>query len=136
MQTFLEIGLANAFMASALALLAAGVGFCCRPALRHTLWLLVLLKLVTPPLLSIPVSCPPALEAVLAQRPTADYRPSALGPAQIDPQQAAVSDLASQEEDWSVEIPPAALTAELSLSPSASDPEAPGFHSPLASGWT
>src|SRR5262245_3323910 len=46
-------------MATALALCAAVVGrFCKRPALTHSLWLLVLLKLVTPPLL--PVSCLPS----------------------------------------------------------------------------
>src|SRR5205823_2238744 len=46
-------------MATALALCAAVVGrFCKRPALTHGLWLLVLLKLVTPPLL--PVSCLPS----------------------------------------------------------------------------
>src|SRR5215472_4566871 len=67
MQTFLEIGLSNALMASVLAVLAAGAGFFCRrPAIRHTLWLLVLLKLVTPPLMSIPVACPWTLETLLA----------------------------------------------------------------------
>src|SRR5713101_2935673 len=67
MQTMLEIGLANAVMALALALVAAGIGlFSPRPAVRHTLWLLVLVKLVTPPMLSIPVTCPPVLEAVLS----------------------------------------------------------------------
>src|SRR5437879_3745672 len=43
-------------MATALALLAAVVGRVWKkPALRHGLWLLVLLKLVTPPLLPLPV---------------------------------------------------------------------------------
>ncbi|HEX5272525.1 MAG TPA: hypothetical protein VFW33_18635, partial [Gemmataceae bacterium] len=56
MSTLLGIGLANAVMAAALALLAVAVGRVWRkPALRHGLWLLVLLKLVTPPLLPIPV---------------------------------------------------------------------------------
>ena len=50
MSTFLGIGLANALMATLLALLAAVVGRVWKkPALRHGLWLLVLLKLVTPP---------------------------------------------------------------------------------------
>jgi bla regulator protein BlaR1 len=67
MQTFLEIGLSNAVMASVLAVLAAGAGFFCRrPAVRHTLWLLVLLKLVTPPLMSVPVACPSSLETFFA----------------------------------------------------------------------
>src|SRR5438270_2402974 len=43
-------------MAAALALLAAVVGRVWKkPALRHGLWLLVLLKLVTPPLVTLPV---------------------------------------------------------------------------------
>src|SRR5262245_50979051 len=66
MQTMLEIGLSNAVMALALALVAASIGlFSPRPAVRHTLWLLVLVNLVTPPMLPIPVACPAVLEAVL-----------------------------------------------------------------------
>lgn len=66
MQAFLQIGVWNAVMALALALVAAGIGlFSPRPAVRHTLWLLVLLKLITPPVISIPVACPAALEGVV-----------------------------------------------------------------------
>jgi beta-lactamase regulating signal transducer with metallopeptidase domain len=61
MDTLLEVGLHNAAMAAGLALLAAGVGgWCRRPALAHGLWLLVLLKLITPPL--FPVSLLPSSE--------------------------------------------------------------------------
>src|SRR6516162_6452741 len=50
MQSFLNIGLSNAVMATILAIIAFFAGWCFRrPAVRHTLWLLVLLKLVTPP---------------------------------------------------------------------------------------
>src|SRR4051794_39295662 len=43
-------------MATALAVCAAVAGrFCKRPALTHCLWVLVLLKLVTPPLLPVSV---------------------------------------------------------------------------------
>jgi beta-lactamase regulating signal transducer with metallopeptidase domain len=52
----LHLGLSNALTAAALAVpvaLLARVGR--RPALTHALWLLVLLKLVTPPLLSVPL---------------------------------------------------------------------------------
>jgi beta-lactamase regulating signal transducer with metallopeptidase domain len=57
--TLLEIGLSNAVMASALAVLAAAMTqLCRRPAVAHCLWLLVLLKLVTPPLLPVHVSWP------------------------------------------------------------------------------
>src|SRR5262249_22815493 len=55
--TLLEIGLWNAVAAALLALAAAGLGCLCRrPALTHVLWVLVLLKLITPPL--VPVALP------------------------------------------------------------------------------
>jgi beta-lactamase regulating signal transducer with metallopeptidase domain len=56
MPRLLEIGLSNAAMAMLLAVVAAGL---CRlyrrPAVAHGLWLLVLLKLLTPPLLPVPL---------------------------------------------------------------------------------
>jgi beta-lactamase regulating signal transducer with metallopeptidase domain len=57
-ETFLSVGLANAVVAGLLALgvAAVGIGARGRPALRHGLWLLVLLKLVTPPLWKVPVA--------------------------------------------------------------------------------
>src|SRR5262245_51241671 len=59
MTWLLEIGLSNLVVASALALIAAMIGRCCRrPALTHALWLLVLLKLITPPLIRVPLSLP------------------------------------------------------------------------------
>ena len=67
MNYFLECALANAIVATLLALLAAGVArFANRPALAHTLWLLVLLKLITPPLFRVPVPWPAAADAVLS----------------------------------------------------------------------
>jgi len=57
MFALLEIALSNAVVASLLALLAAGVGrLSGRPALAHALWLLVLLKLLTPPIIQIPIA--------------------------------------------------------------------------------
>src|SRR5206468_3282122 len=53
-----DVMLGNAAVAAGLALLALAAGYFCRcPALRHAAWLVVLLKLVTPPLfpLSLPV---------------------------------------------------------------------------------
>ncbi len=56
MTALFEIGLGNAVAAVALALLAAVVSrLHPRPALAHALWLLVLIKLVTPPLAPVPV---------------------------------------------------------------------------------
>jgi beta-lactamase regulating signal transducer with metallopeptidase domain len=57
MPTILEIALSNAAVATVLALLAAGIAKVYRrPALTHCLWLLVLLKLVTPPLIPVRTS--------------------------------------------------------------------------------
>lgn len=57
MESILYLGLSNALLASLLALLAAAVGkLANRPALTHGLWLLVLLKLVTPSFIHLPVA--------------------------------------------------------------------------------
>src|SRR5437867_3096103 len=74
--------------ATALALAAAGVALVCRrPALVHALWLLVLLKLLCPPLWPVPISAPapepqpaavePALSALLPVFPDEDPQPEA-----------------------------------------------------------
>ena len=56
MLTILHVALANLAVAAVLAVLATVAGRCWRrPALCHSLWLLVLLKLLTPPLLPLPV---------------------------------------------------------------------------------
>src|SRR5258707_575541 len=50
MDTLLSAGLSNAVAALALALVVATAALVCRrPALLHALWLIVLIKLVTPP---------------------------------------------------------------------------------------
>jgi beta-lactamase regulating signal transducer with metallopeptidase domain len=59
MPPLLEIVLSNAVMASLLAVVAGAVTyFVRRPALAHGLWLLVLLKLVTPPIIPLQFSWP------------------------------------------------------------------------------
>src|SRR5829696_4091185 len=59
--TVMHAMLGNAAVAAVLALLALAVGRTCRsPALRHVAWVLVLLKLVTPPLFSVPLPVLPA----------------------------------------------------------------------------
>lgn len=70
METFLRIGVGNAVVATLFALVAAAAGrlVARRPAVRHGLWLLVLFKLITPPLEIVDVgwlspSRPPELEA-------------------------------------------------------------------------
>jgi beta-lactamase regulating signal transducer with metallopeptidase domain len=65
MPSLLEIGLANAVCAGLLALVAMAAGRVCRrPAILHGLWLLVLVKLVTPPLFAFPLRVLPAEEPV------------------------------------------------------------------------
>jgi bla regulator protein BlaR1 len=63
--------LGNAAVAALLALLALAVGFFVRsPAVRHVFWVLVLLKLVTPPLFHVPLAVLPASwEAPPAESP-------------------------------------------------------------------
>ncbi len=52
--------LGNAAVAAVLCLLALVVGRICRsPAVRHFLWVLVLLKLITPPLFRVPLAVLP-----------------------------------------------------------------------------
>jgi WD40 repeat protein/beta-lactamase regulating signal transducer with metallopeptidase domain len=81
--TLLEIGLANVLVASVLALAAIAAGrWYRRPALVHCLWLLVLVKLVTPPLVPLhvlPISLPVESEettpvAVAADEPRPETR--------------------------------------------------------------
>lgn len=56
MRTLLEYGLANAVAATALAMLALLVGlFVRRPAVRNALWVLVFVRLVLPPLWTVPL---------------------------------------------------------------------------------
>src|SRR5436305_820920 len=64
----LNIGWCNALGAVVLAVAAALTGrLCRRPALTHGLWLLVLLKLVTPPLLSLAIPWPAFNESKAAE---------------------------------------------------------------------
>src|SRR5260370_28708130 len=70
MTPFLQLGLANAVCAAVLAVLAvAAERLVRRPALTHCLWLLVLVKLVTPPLFPLSLAWLPARPP--AERPPA-----------------------------------------------------------------
>src|SRR5215831_6009252 len=74
MPPLLQIVLGNAVMACVLALLAAGVTyFVRRPALAHGLWLLVLLKLLTPPIIPLQISWPTSESAL----PEIDFQATA-----------------------------------------------------------
>src|SRR5260370_37207686 len=59
METLVQVGLSNALAATLLAVLVAGVAFGGRrPALVHSFWLLVLLRLLVPPFLPVPIPWP------------------------------------------------------------------------------
>ena len=62
MESLVHAMLSNAVAVAVLAVLVAIIGRACRrPALIHGLWLVVMLKLVTPPV--VPVSLPVGLES-------------------------------------------------------------------------
>ncbi|MBI9015711.1 MAG: hypothetical protein JEZ07_00485 [Phycisphaerae bacterium] len=53
---FLKIGLSNACLSVVLAIAALTIGMKCRrPHIAHLLWVLVFVKLITPPIISVPV---------------------------------------------------------------------------------
>src|SRR5262245_43255569 len=68
MDTLVDVGLHNAAMAVPFALVALTVGrWVKRPALTDALWLLVLIRLVLPPLWHVEVPRPEAVAPVVAQ---------------------------------------------------------------------
>ncbi len=70
METLLHAGLANAVAATALAVLAFVVDRSLRrPAVSHAFWLLVLLKLLTPPLVQVPLPWPGGAGQALTPHP-------------------------------------------------------------------
>src|SRR5712692_6155663 len=59
METLVHAGLSNALAATILAVLVASVAhFCRRPALVHSFWLLVLLRLLMPPFFAVGIPWP------------------------------------------------------------------------------
>jgi beta-lactamase regulating signal transducer with metallopeptidase domain len=134
MELLLQVGLSNALVAGGLALVAVAVSSVCRrPAVIHALWLLVLLKLVTPPLVRVPVPWPvsddrppatPAVRAALPEAPpaavplpdAAEEFPAAGDEAQdaFEPPELPVFVLPASEENASVlaELPALPLTRE------------------------
>ena len=59
MQSILEAALSNAFIAFLIAVIVTILAQAIRrPSILHALWLLVLIKLVTPPLIDVPLSAP------------------------------------------------------------------------------
>ena len=83
---FLQIGLSNACFSLALAIVAMVVGAKTkRPHLAHMLWLLVFIKLVTPPILSIPiVTIPQQHESTVAIDNNSQPTPTVVGNHRFD----------------------------------------------------
>ncbi len=101
METLLRVGLSNAVVACVLAAVAALVGrFGRRPALSHALWLLVLVKLVTPALVDVPVPWPQESVPVSVAEPALEAQPEIVflaeepavaAPGEVEPAEALVA---------------------------------------------
>ncbi len=98
-----------------LAVLAGIVGLICRrPALVHAMWLLVLLKLVTPPLVSIPVFSPAPLaeeqeaprdRAILVSSDTRPKEPERPASEEVEETESAEEEKSSDEIDAEPSLP-------------------------------
>jgi beta-lactamase regulating signal transducer with metallopeptidase domain len=134
-----EVGLINALLAAALAVAAAAVtSVCRRPALAHALWLLVLLKLVTPPLLPVAVPRPAAAarDAVAAGAPPPADPPRITEPV-FEPADEPVAD--APDVAGADEVPPdpaAALATEVAgVRGSVPEPGRPSWQAAVAGLW-
>jgi beta-lactamase regulating signal transducer with metallopeptidase domain len=116
MNTFLAMALSNVIAAGALAVLVFGVSLWVRrPALIHGLWLIVLLKLITPPVLTITLERPVRVDPPRAAgRVEAIRAPAATTPAAGD---AVPASPPSEGEGLRVSLPPG--TEKAGLSPAA-----------------
>jgi beta-lactamase regulating signal transducer with metallopeptidase domain len=126
MHTLLEIVLTNALVATGLALLALLARLCRRPALTHSLWLLVLLKLVTPPLYTMPVHWASTVHANTDSEPVVQTAalPQSSSPEIVETMSSTVSGLAlppfhlsPNAEDSPLDQPPAGAPVANEVSP-------------------
>jgi beta-lactamase regulating signal transducer with metallopeptidase domain len=130
MESLVHTMLSNALAVIVLAAVVATVSrFCRRPALIHGLWLVVLIKLVTPPFISVPLPLPRsglALEhAAAVEPPTVLAREGYLRPdndGALRPFRDfdAASELLGAEFDRSLPLAPHALAAA-AIDPSAAE---------------
>jgi WD40 repeat protein/beta-lactamase regulating signal transducer with metallopeptidase domain len=137
----LEIGVANLLVASVLAVAAVVASrLCRRPALVHCLWLLVLIKLVTPPLVPMPVPLPKSLQ-LETESPT----PVAVAPAgprvEIRPvsatrQEPEVTDAGTNKQFGNLEDPEGKKDRLLAAIQDATKPqELPGPPADVTTDW-
>lgn len=80
MDRFLQIGLSNAAVIVLAPLVLPLVRLLRQPALTHALCLLILLKLITPPLWTIPIDCLPAATAARIEEGQLETAASSRGP--------------------------------------------------------
>lgn len=86
MSWLLAIGLKNAILALPLAALALALSRWRRPALAHLVWAIVLVKLLTPPLIDVPVGWRLDVEGWLANTGDRDAQASGASVAALAPQ--------------------------------------------------
>src|SRR3954469_18428879 len=101
MAPLFELGVTNAALARVLALIVWCVTrFIRQPALAHVLWVLVLVKLVTPAVVSIPWAIEGARTNELAQSVTPGLRTATHEDAPSAPE------VPRAEKDWSPKVEP------------------------------
>src|SRR5262249_40386419 len=128
MPPLMQIVVSNAVMATALALLVAVIaGVARRPALTHVLWLLVLLKLITPGIIRLPVSWPTA-EVSSSEPHTTSLSPLA---ASSTTETDALPN-SDQAQEVTVLIYPAADSSNLEAAPERTDSLPTGFWQSLS----
>jgi beta-lactamase regulating signal transducer with metallopeptidase domain len=150
----LHLGLSNALMATGLAVLAAVVSSLVRrPAVAHSLWLLVLLKLLTPPLFNLPVAWPfspvtmakadaEPLHIEAGPEPTvpeglpvaADADPSSSPPVRFGAGMQSLDEGVGAEEGPRPAAPPESAGADARMEGKQPNAEEPGSHATLS--WT
>jgi len=127
-----RIGLSNAVAASVLALVALLVGrLVRRPALAHALWLLVLVKLITPPLRCIEFDWPLARESVSEEASPEPIDESADSP--DDPEMAFVAALERVERALPAPAASEPTDAPLDAAPASDESKAPEESDPVSS---
>lgn len=85
METIFQFGISNATIACLLAIVAYSVGvYANRPKLTHLLWILVLVKLVTPPIFNLPLSLIAAPSESVAAKFVSDKDPQGATVAIVD----------------------------------------------------
>ncbi len=131
--TILAFALSNVMVAALLAVPAWLAGLWGRrPALTHALWLLVLVKLVTPPLFQCPIDVPTLREPVAVQGEFAGAEPEAgpvpEGPA--EPQEAPSPEPVAGGQEIArvvpeIELPAARVADPVALDADRPDPDPP-----------